>query len=261
MSRYVICILCILAVAVGCDKKATWTTESGLQVIEIVEGEGSSPKEGDIISINYTGWYLDGDEFDSTSRLGHPRKFRLGKDKLLPGLEEGVASMRRGGKRIFILPPELAFGAEGRPGVVPSDAWVKFEVEMVEIEPGLPHRLPWNEAGMEFYTTKSGLQFVDFFTGEGEFPELGSTVVIHYSGYLDDATLFDSSYLRGRPVEFDLSEDRLIRGFVEGLLTMRVGGMRKLVVPPFLGYGEDGFGKEVPPNATLIYDIELLEVK
>ena len=114
---------------------------------------------------------------------------------------------------------------------------------------------------MEFYTTKSGLQFVDFFTGEGEFPELGSTVVIHYSGYLDDATLFDSSYLRGRPVEFDLSEDRLIRGFVEGLLTMRVGGMRKLVVPPFLGYGEDGFGKEVPPNATLIYDIELLEVK
>ena len=112
----------------------------------------------------------------------------------------------------------------------------------------------WNEAGMEFYTTESGLQFVDFLTGEGEFPELGSTVIVHYSGYLDDATLFDSSYLRGRPVEFVLTEGQLIRGFVEGLLTMRAGGMRKLVIPPFLGYGEDGFGKKVPPNATLIYD-------
>ncbi len=261
MRNLTICILCFFALATACDKKSEWTTESGLQVIELAEGDGASPKKGDIISLNYTGWYLDGDEFDSTSKLGHPRKFRLGTDTLLPGLEEGVYSMRRGAKRIFILPPELAFGAEGRPGVVPRDAWVKFEVEMVEIEAGQPLPLPWNEAGMEFYTTKSGLQFVDFLTGDGEFPELGSTVVIHYSGYLDDATLFDSSSLRGRPVEFELTEDWLIRGLVEGLLTMRAGGKRKLVIPPFLGYGEDGFGKKVPPNATLIYDIELLEVR
>lgn len=261
MRKLTICILCLFVLAAACDKKSEWTTESGLRVIELVEGEGPTPKKGDIISLNYTGWYLDGDEFDSTSRLGHPGKFRLGTDTLLPGLEEGVSTMRRGAKRIFILPPELAFGAEGRPGVVPRDAWVKFEVEMVEIEDGPPDPLPWNEAGMEFYTTQSGLQFVDFVIGEGEFPELGSNVVVHYSGYLDDATLFDSSYLRGRPVEFELTEDRLIRGFVEGLLTMRAGGQRKLVIPPFLGYGEDGFGKIVPPNATLIYDIELLEVR
>jgi peptidylprolyl isomerase len=185
----------------------------------------------------------------------------MGHDELLPGLEEGVAAMRRGAKRIFILPPELAFGVDGRPGVVPPDAWVKFEVEMVEIEPGQPPPLPWNDAGMEFNTTQSGLQFVDFLVGDGEIPVLGSTVVIHYSGYLDDATLFDSTYRRGQPVEFELSIGWLIPGVIEGLLSMRAGGMRKLVVPPFLAYGEKGFGKEVPPNATLIYDIELLDVK
>jgi peptidylprolyl isomerase len=254
-------VLCGLVLVAACDKKNEWTTESGLQVIELAEGEGASPREGDIISLEFTAWYLGGEEFDSTDRLGHPRKFRLGRDKLLPGLEEGVSTMRRGCKRILILPPELAFGPEGRPGVVPPDAWVKFEVEMVDIQPGPPPPLPWDDAGMEYYTTKSGLQFVDFLTGDGEFPELGSTVVVHYSGYLDDATLFDSTYLRGHPIEFELTQDYLIPGFVEGLLTMRAGGMRKLVIPPFLGYGDDGYGKAVPPNATLIYDVELLEVK
>ncbi len=168
--------------------------------------------------------------------------------------------MRRGGKRILVLPPELAFGKEGRPGVVPPDQWVKFEVELVEIEPGPPPIVPWNDAGMEIVATNSGLQIVDFTVGEGDFPKVGDTVVVSYSGFLADGTLFDTTYHNRAPVEFVLDAQQLIPAWVEALLTMRVGGQRKIIVPPFLGYGAKGYGKSVPPNATLVYDIELLEI-
>ena len=253
-------VLALVTLFLGCGSQDKWTTESGLQVTEVVGGEGELPEKGDILKLRYTGWYLDGEMFDSTDKLDGPAAVRFGKGDLLPGLEEGVSTMRKGGKRILILPPELAFGKEGRPGVVPPDQWVKFEVELVEIEPGPPPIFPWNEAGMEIVTTSTGLQIVDFVVGEGDSPKVGDTVVVSYSGFLDDGTLFDTTYYSRAPVEFVLSAERLIPGWVEALLTMRVGGQRKIIVPPFLGYGAKGYGKSVPPDATLIYDIELLEI-
>ncbi|MBP2680877.1 MAG: peptidylprolyl isomerase FKBP-type [Candidatus Krumholzibacteriota bacterium] len=252
--------IALLAFSFGCGSENQWTTESGLQVTEVVEGEGELPEKGDILKLHYTGWYLDGEMFDTTDKLEGPATVRFGHGNLLPGLEEGVATMRKGGKRILVLPPELAFGKEGRPGVVPPGKWVKFEVELVEIEPGPPPILPWNDAGMEVVTTNSGLQIVDFVVGEGDYPKVGDTVVVSYSAFLDDGTLFDTTYYNRAPVEFVLDVERLIPGWVEALLTMRVGGQRKIVVPPFLGYGAKGYGKSVPPNATLMYDIELLEI-
>jgi FKBP-type peptidyl-prolyl cis-trans isomerase len=260
--RSTICtLLCFLAATLGCERHDSWKTDSGLEVTEIREGEGGIPAAGDVVSIRYTGWYLDGKRVDSTDRLGAPLEFRMGKGQLLRGMEEGVATMRKGGKRILVLPPKLAYGEEGRPGVVPPNAWIKFEVELVDIRPGPPAILPWNDSGMEIIATKTGLQFVDFQLGQGKFPELGSTVVVQYTGFLDDGTLFDSTYHQGYPVEFELSAKRLIPGWVEGLLSMQAGGRRKLIIPPFLGYGDKGYGTVIPPNATLIYDIELLEIK
>ncbi|UCG52766.1 MAG: FKBP-type peptidyl-prolyl cis-trans isomerase [Candidatus Latescibacterota bacterium] len=261
MRRLPVLVSFLMLAVFCCGRHDSWTTESGLQVTEVHQGTGAVPKQGEIISLHYTGWYLDGDQFDTTAQLEGPRKFRFGKDELLPGLEEGVATMRKGGKRILILPPHLAFGEEGRPGVVPPMTWVKFEVELVDIEPAPLQPIPWNEAGREIIATKSGLQIVDFAVGTGEFPELGSTVVVHYSGFLEDGTVFDSTIFRRNPVEFQVDAEKLIPGWVEGLLSMREGGMRKLIIPPFLGYGEKGFGKKVPPNSTLIYDIQLLEVR
>jgi len=252
--------LALIAVSLGCSNQDKWTTESGLQVTEVVEGEGELPGKGDILKLRYTGWYLDGEMFDSTDKLDGPAAVRFGRGDLLPGLEEGVATMRKGGKRILVFPPELAFGKEGRPGVVPPDKWVKFEVELVDIEPGPPPIAPWNDAGMEIITTNTGLQIIEFAIGEGDFPKVGDTVVVSYSGFLDDGTLFDTTYHNNAPVEFVLEADHLIPGWVEALLTMRVGGQRKIIVPPFLGYGAKGYGKSVPPNATLVYDIELQEI-
>jgi peptidylprolyl isomerase len=169
--------------------------------------------------------------------------------------------MRKGGRRILVLPPDLAFGEAGRPPVVPPGKWVRFDVELVDIEPGPPRILPWNDAGLDIMLTPTGLQYVDFEVGEGETPTLGSTVVVNYTGFLEDGTLFDSSYYQGMPLEFEISADKLIPGWIEGLLTMRAGGMRKLIIPPFLAYGKQGFGKSIPPDATLIYDIELIGVR
>jgi peptidylprolyl isomerase len=231
-----------------------------LKITEIEEGEGSLAKKGDIMFIVYTAWYVDGDQFDSYQDRDTPYRFRLGFEQVLAGLDEGVATMRPGGKRMLVLPPELAFGKEAQ-GLVPADTWVKFEVELVKIEPGPIPPTPWSDVGYEIAVTETGLQYVDYVIGEGNAPAPDSEIIVHYSGFLDDGTVFDSSYYRGAPIRFSLRGGELIPGWIEGIATMREGGKRKLIIPPYLAYGEAGYRKSIPPHATLIYDIELLTVR
>ncbi len=113
----------------------------------------------------------------------------------------------------------------------------------------------------EVVTTKTGLQYVDIKVGEGTLPKLGDTVVVHYTGWLEDGTKFDSSVDRGEPFSFPIGMGRVILGWDEGVSTMRVGGVRKLIIPPDLGYGARGAGGVIPPNATLIFEVELLEIR
>ena len=109
-------------------------------------------------------------------------------------------------------------------------------------------------------TTPTGLKYVDEVIGTGEKPRLGKTVIVHYTGTLTDGTKFDSSVDRGQPYEFRIGTGSVIRGWDEGILSMQVGGKRKLIVPPDLGYGAQAKGK-IPPNSTLIFEVELLGVK
>jgi peptidylprolyl isomerase len=114
-------------------------------------------------------------------------------------------------------------------------------------------------------TTSSGLQITDSKAGTGATPKPGQTAVVHYTGWLyqDGAKgkKFDSSVDRGQPFEFPLGQRRVIGGWDEGVATMKVGGKRTLIIPPELGYGVRGAGGVIPPNATLIFDIELLDLK
>ena len=109
-------------------------------------------------------------------------------------------------------------------------------------------------------TTASGLQYWDLKTGSGATAAPGNTVSVHYTGWLSDGEKFDSSLDRSRPFEFRLGAGRVIKGWDEGVAGMKVGGKRQLRIPPALGYGANGTGP-IPPNATLVFDVELLEVK
>lgn len=109
-------------------------------------------------------------------------------------------------------------------------------------------------------TTDSGLQYVDLEVGDGASPQTGQTVVVHYTGTLEDGTKFDSSRDRNRPFSFKIGVGQVIKGWDEGVASMQVGGRRKLIVPPDLGYGDRGAGGVIPPNATLIFDVELLKI-
>ena len=107
-----------------------------------------------------------------------------------------------------------------------------------------------------------GLVYQDEVVGKGALPKTGDTVVVHYVGTLTNGKKFDSSRDRNEPFSFGLGESQVIKGWDEGVATMHVGGRRKLIIPPSLGYGEAGAGGGViPPNATLIFDVELLSIK
>jgi peptidylprolyl isomerase len=114
-------------------------------------------------------------------------------------------------------------------------------------------------------TTSSGLQMIDTQAGTGAQPKQGQTAVVHYTGYLSDGgkkgKKFDSSVDRNEPFEFKIGQRQVIAGWDEGVASMKVGGKRTLIIPPALGYGARGAGGVIPPNATLMFDVELLAVK
>ena len=114
---------------------------------------------------------------------------------------------------------------------------------------------------MESMTTDSGLVIEDIVVGEGQVAEAGQYVSVHYTGWLTDGNKFDSSLDRNSPFSFGLGRREVIGGWDEGVQGMRIGGKRKLTIPPALGYGARGAGGVIPPNATLVFEVELLDIR
>ena len=116
-------------------------------------------------------------------------------------------------------------------------------------------------ANGDMVTTASGLQYQDIVVGEGTEAKSGDRVSVHYTGWLEDGTKFDSSLDRGTPFEFTLGVGEVIKGWDEGLAGMKIGGKRQLVIPSKLAYGSAGAGNLIPPDATLVFEVELLGIK
>lgn len=242
----------------------TTTYKNGLIAEDYVLGTGIPADKGSRLAIHYTGYLLDGTIFDSSvEKKRPPFLFELGQGRVIKGWEQGIGGMKKGGKRKLIIPAELAYGAAAR-GQIPSNSKLVFTLEMMEVRPPMPPP----QADEVFKTkpvarkrTKSGIRITDYKIGEGELAEVGDTVFVHYTGRLKDGTVFDSSVANKRPpFSFSLGYGRVIKGWNEGIQGMKVGGLRRLKIPPALAYGEQARG-QIPANATLDFTVELMDVR
>lgn len=232
-------------------------TESGLQYYELEDGGGDTPEEGQPVRIHYTAWLEDGTRIDSSMDMGEPLTFELGSPQVFEGWNEAVALMQTGDTWQVLIPSELALGAEGAGDLIPPDSNLVMQLELLEILPAAPES-PEEVDEDEYTTTESGLQYVDLEEGEGEPVVEGDAIAVHYTGWLEDGTRFDSSYNRGEPLALIAGAGQVIPGWDEGLIGMKPGGRRQLVIPAELAYGEQGAGGGIiPPDATLIFEVEL----
>lgn len=239
-------------------------TATGLEYIEVEAGTGPQAKAGDLVSVHYTGTLEDGTEFDSSAG-GDPIQFVLGTGGVIPGWDEGIALMRVGGKAQLIIPPSLGYGAAGF-GPIPPDATLHFDVELVAAEPApTPVIPPTAEPPTavnpdDYIVTESGLQYVFLEEGDGDTPQIGEMASVSFTGWLEDGQKFADSQ-DGVPIQFIVGDEQIVPGWDEMVLLMQVGDLVQMVLPPELGLGETGSPNgTVPPNATLIFELELVAI-
>lgn len=243
-------VLVLLVGAVGCNQINSWQEVApGLQSKDIETGNGPVVQADDFVLVHYAGYlYEDGeaaeDPFDSSYDRGEPIAFALGRKSVIQGWDQGVPGMHVGGKRHLIIAPELAYGEQGHPPVIPQNATLYFEVEVV----GLPT--------VEKTTTVAGT---------GAVAVLGDEVSLQYTGWLwvdgHKGKKFDSSLDRGTPFKFRLGAHMVIPGWDHGIEGMAVGEKATLIIPPEMGYGKSGAGGVIPPDATLCFELELVKIE
>jgi peptidylprolyl isomerase len=233
-----------------------FTTESGLKYKIIHEGNGQRAKVGDMVSVHYTGKLTNDTIFDSSYSRNQPIKFKLGAGQVIKGWDEGIALLNVGDKAIFTIPPHLGYGSRAV-GPIPANSTLIFEVELVQI---VERPKPFDVKGKDTITTASGLKYIKLNSTEGEAPKAGDRVFVHYTGFFEDGKIFDSSVERGQVFNFILGQGQVIAGWDEGIALLKKGEKARLIVPYNLGYGENGYPPHIPAKATLIFDVELMDV-
>jgi peptidylprolyl isomerase len=229
-------------------------TASGLKYWDIKEGDGPSPAPTSSLTLRQTGWLTTGKVFDSSKDHGGKQTITL--NRAIKGWQEGLLSMKQGGVRWLEVPSELGFGSRGWYGV-PGDSILFFKIELLKVH--APPHLAGVE-GIEPITSQTGLRYWDIKGGSGPSPQPWSTIKVHYNGWRNDGSMFDSTYARNEPLTLAFSD--AIPGLREGLRPMRVGGKRWLEVPPHLAFGDAGHPQNgIGPGETLYFELELVGVE
>jgi len=260
--------------------------ENGIYYIEKVKGKGKSPVKDDYTTVHFTVSKLDGEKLFSTYESAEPLDFQCGGRFENEGFQQVVMKMAKGGKCEALVPSAMAFGAQGAGQIVPPFTPLYYQVELVDImtkeqydkkQAGIQAKQQAEDAMKEQQESvdfqkylkdnnittpalASGLVYIETKAGTGKMPIAGQKVKVHYTGKLLNGTKFDSSLDRNEPFEFTLGQGMVIPGWDEGIALMKEGGKATLVIPSKLGYGSRGAGGVIPPYASLVFDVELLEV-
>ncbi len=209
-----------------------YKTEGGVSVQVLREGRGDPVKKGQAMDISYAGYSVrSGAMFERNVR----KSFVIERGGVIKGWIEGLAGIKKRELRRLLIPAAMAYGNR-RTGKIAANSDLVFDVEWVQLE------------------------IDDLKVGTGKEAKLGSKVLCHYKGTLENGVEFDSSYKRGNPIEFQLRKGGLIEGWIRGIPGMKVGGVRKLWVPWHLAYGDRGQGQKIGPYANLEFVVELLDV-
>jgi FKBP-type peptidyl-prolyl cis-trans isomerase len=239
------------------DKEVV-TTASGLKYSVLVAGkEGKHPKTGDKVKVHYTGWLVDGTKFDSSRDRGAPTTFTVG--QVVQGWNEALALMTVGARWKLTIPPALGYGERGSPPVIPANATLIFDVELLDIRfaPVLPTFHPCDAAAQK--TTPTGLKYEVLAEGAGESPAPTETAELKYAfwntkGELVDCSAKNEQTLKARAVDLALPFMK------EAFALLKPGARIRFEVKPELGFGDKAVGPALPANSTTIWEIELVRV-
>ena len=242
------------------DKLKWKDAAKGLKIYDEKVGTGKPATAGAVLKTHYTGWLLNGRKFGSSKDLGKPLSVVMGAGKMIKGWEQGLEGMREGGVRWFRVAPSMGYGATAY-AMIPSNSTLLFRVELVssEIDEEIAATMDFfpDTTTLTLENGSEGLRYAIVKPGEGEPARSGSTVKVHYTGWLVNGYKFDSSRDRGQPFAFPLGGGRVIRGWELGVQGMLPGEKRILIVPPGLGYGSRAAGP-IPGGSTLIFAVEYL---
>lgn len=263
MRNSILTILAVLLVlgsaATGCNGQGGAESKAaapalteimpGLSAVDSVLGQGPEVLADDFIVAHYAGYlYENGVKaatpFDSSYDRGEPIAFPLGRSFVITGWERGVPGMHVGGKRSLVIAPDLAYGEQGRPPVIPANATLFFDIEIVDV-------------------ANVAVEVLE--KGTGPAAEFGDQISVQYTGWVwqdgQKGEEFDSSLNRGVPYQFTLGAGMVIPGWDQGLEGMNVGTKARLIIPPIMAYGERGSPPKIPANATLCFDVELVAIE
>lgn len=259
--KFSVLIAC-LSLALMCQAQKIVKTDSGLEVHIHEKGKGKTVPSGATVEVHYTGYLTDSTKFDSSLERDTPFKFVVGSGQVIKGWDEGLQLLKEGSEATLIIPAELGYGERGAGnGQIPPNATLIFNIQVVSV--ALPPKPPKPFKVKKKDTTflESGLGYILVCENkEGEPVDSGNVVSVHYSGYLEDGSMFDSSVARGEPFNFPIGYGKVIKGWDQGITQLRVGEKARLVIPSELGYGIIGYPPIIPANATLIFDVEVLEI-
>lgn len=239
----------------------TITTSSGLKyVITKHNPGGTKVTKGDKIDAHYTGTLKNGKKFDSSRDRNQPFSFIVGNGQVIAGWDEGFTYLRKGDVATLIIPAGLGYG-EMDMGDIPANSTLYFDVEVMDVQKAVEY-FPYNGVGKDTITLPSGLKYIIIDNGDvAQKAKPEQTASMYYAGYLNDGTKFDSNFGTFQPFDLKIKDAPVIEGWRQMLPLMNKGMKVRAIIPGKLAYGDRGYPGVIPPNATLIFDMFMVDLK